>query len=120
VTARPRGGDWLAGELSGWRRAGIDSVLSLLTPGEEADLDLRNEAVTTKAHGMKFLSFPIRDREVPNSESELAAMLEKVDADLTSGKNVLIHCRHGIGRSGLVAACLLVTKGLSPEEAVNK
>ncbi len=95
-------------------------MVSLLTPSEELDLDLRNEAATVKAQGMKFVSFPIPDREVPNSESELAATLEKVEADLTSGKNVLIHCRQGVGRSGLVAACLLVARGLSPEAAVKK
>jgi protein-tyrosine phosphatase len=33
---------------------------------------------------------------------------------------VILHCRAGIGRSGLVAACLLVMKGVSPEEAVKK
>jgi protein-tyrosine phosphatase len=85
----------------------VDSVVSLLTASEEDDLDLRNEAAAAKVQGMKFTSFPIPDREVPNSESELAAVLERVDNDLSSGKNVLVHCRQGIGRSGLVAACLL-------------
>ena len=120
VAARPRGGDWLNDELSGWRRVGVDSVLSLLTPGEEADLDLRDEAATTRAHGMKFVSFPIPDREVPNSESELASVLDRVDKDLSSGKNVLVHCRQGIGRSGLVAACLLVSRGIAPEKAIDQ
>ena len=30
IAARPRGGDWLDDELSGWRQAGIDVVVSLL------------------------------------------------------------------------------------------
>ena len=61
---------------------------------------------------MDFVSFPIPDRQAPTSDSELAVALEKVDASLSSGKNVVIHCRQGIGRTGLVAACLLVSKGL--------
>jgi protein-tyrosine phosphatase len=43
-----------------------------------------------------------------------------MDALLASGRNVVVHCRQGIGRTGLVAACLLVSKGESPETAVEK
>jgi protein-tyrosine phosphatase len=45
--------------------------------------------------------------------------LEKVTRTLSDGKNVVVHCRQGIGRSGLVAACLLVRKGMSPGAAVE-
>ena len=119
LAARPRGGDWLSDEMTAWRQAGIDTVLSLLTPDEEKDLDLKREAEEAKARGMKFVSLPILDRQVPNSESELSAALDRLDADLSTGKNTVIHCRQGIGRTGLVAACLLVTKGLTPEAAVK-
>ena len=119
LSSRPRGGDWLQDEMASWRGAGIDTVVSLLTPEEEKDLDLRREASEAKAHGMKFASLPIPDRQVPNSESEVTAALENLDAELLSGKNVVVHCRQGIGRTGLVAACLLVTKGLSPGAAVE-
>ena len=119
IAARPRGGDWLEDEILGWRNAGVDNVLSLLTPDEERDLDLRNEAFTVAKLGMGFTSFPIPDRQVPNSETELAAALERLSVGLAKGKNLVVHCRQGIGRSGLAAACLLVAKGLTPEAAVK-
>ena len=119
MASRPRGGDWLEDEMAAWHRAGIDTVLSLLTPDEEQDLDLKTEARETKAQGMKFASLPIPDREVPTSESEVSATLDRLDADLSAGKNVVLHCRQGVGRTGLVAACLLVSKGLTPEAAVK-
>jgi|SRR5271156_253308 len=119
LASRPRGGDWLEEEMTGWHRAGINTVLSLLTPEEEQDLDLKREAREAKAQGMRFASLPIPDRQVPNSESEVSAALDRIDADLTAGKNVVVHCRQGIGRTGLVAACLLVSKGLTPEAAVK-
>lgn len=119
LAARPRGGDWLQDDLSNWKKAKIDTVLSLLTPEEEADLGLRQEQEESKKLGMEFCSFPIPDRQVPKSEAKWADILERVTRDLTDGKNVVVHCRQGIGRSGLVAACLLVRKGMSPGAAVD-
>lgn len=120
LAARPRGGEWLEDEIASWRRGGVNTVFSLLTHEEERDLDLANEAAETQAHGMKFLSYPIADRQVPDFESTLARALENLEAELASGKNVVLHCRQGIGRTGLVAACLLLTKGIDAESAVRR
>jgi protein-tyrosine phosphatase len=119
VGPRPRGGDWLKDDIAEWTRANIDAVLSLLTSEEERDLDLREEAGAVRAQRMSFTAFPIPDRQIPKSESKLAEILEGVTRDLSAGKNVLVHCRQGIGRSGLVAACLLVKKGMSPGAAID-
>ncbi len=120
LAARPRGGEWLHDELTNWRREGVHTVFSLLTPEEEQDLDLTHEKRETQAHGMTFRSFPIPDRQVPDSETRLARVLEKLDNELASGTNVVLHCRQGIGRSGLVAACLFVTKGLDTKAAIKR
>jgi len=68
LAARPRGGEWLDDEIQAWRRQGIGVVFSLLTPEEEDDLDIAAEASIARTHGMNFLSFPILDRQVPDSE----------------------------------------------------
>jgi protein-tyrosine phosphatase len=105
--------------MSAWKRAGIDSVLSLLTADEEQDLDLKREGKSARAEGMTFSSLPIPDRQVPTSDSEVSATLDQLDRDLSAGRNVILHCRQGVGRAGLMAACLLVSKGLSPGAAVD-
>ena len=119
LAARPRGGDWLADEIAGWHRAGVDTVVSLLTPDEEHDLDLHAERSEVASHGLEFVSLPIPDRQVPPSEGPVMSVLDKLDSTLRSGKNAVVHCRQGVGRSGLVAACLLVAKGTDPETAVR-
>jgi protein-tyrosine phosphatase len=119
MAARPRGGDWLQGDLSLWKQAGADMVFSLLTTEEERDMDLREEGDEAERVGMEFLSFPIPDRQIPNSDAKWSDTLEQVTRTLSEGKNVIVHCRQGIGRSGLAAACLLVRKGTSPGAAVE-
>jgi protein-tyrosine phosphatase len=119
LAARPRGGDWLDDEVIGWKRAGISAVLSLLTAQEEQEFELRNEGEQTRKMGLEFSSFPIEDRQVPKSEANLSQALDDVTTILCAGRNVLVHCRQGIGRTGLVAACLLIKSGMSPGAAVQ-
>lgn len=119
IAARPRGGDWLRDDIAAWKRAGVHTVVSLLMPDEERDLGLENESAEAEATGIQFFSLPIPDRHVPLSRTELTAMLEQMNGELAAGKNVLTHCRQGIGRSGLVAACLLLTRGLDVKSAVR-
>lgn len=120
LAARPRGGEWLEDEVAEWNRAGVSSVFSLLEPEEEADLNLSREADVVAAQGIKFLSFPIADRQVPTSERQFTKALEQLDVELSAGRNVVLHCRQGIGRTGLIAACLLVLKGDDPHAAMQR
>ena len=120
LSARPRGGDWLDDEIAGWRRNGVDTIFSLLTAEEDQDLDLTAEEDTARSHGMRFFRFPILDRQTPDSETGLARSLEILDAELEAGRNVVLHCRQGIGRTGLFAACLLISKGVDPDAAVSQ
>ena len=120
VASRPRGSDWLSDEMSAWRQAGIDVIVSLLTPVEENELELRLEAQQARHAGLEFVSFPIVDRSVPTSAEGLLKLVDRIDKKISQGKKVVIHCRQGIGRSGLVAASLLVSKGLSPGSAFEQ
>jgi protein-tyrosine phosphatase len=119
LAARPRGGDWLEDDVANWKKAGVGAVLSLLTPEEQNELELQNEAREVQGQGLRFSSFPIPDLQVPRSEAKLAETLKNVIANLSAGKNVLIHCRQGIGRTGMIAACLLIQGGMSPGAAVE-
>ena len=120
VSPRPRGGDWLEDEVAGWRQSGIDTVVSLLTGEEERELDIQSEADTAKKQGIRFLSCPINDREAPSAISTTFEVLHTIHRDLQEGKKVLVHCRQGIGRSGLIAASLLIRDGMEPQLAIEQ
>lgn len=120
LAARPRGGDWLADEIGAWQQDGVSTVVSLLEPHEERDLDLTSERDEAEKRGMTFLSFPIADRDVPISQTGLGKTLDIMHRELIAGKGVVLHCRQGVGRTGLVAACLLVSDGIGTQEAIDR
>lgn len=119
ISSRPRGGDWLEDEVRGWRAAGVDVVLSLLSTEEEHDLELTREAELCRAQGIRFVPFPVVDRSVPPSIPDTVELLRQLLDELQAGRTVAIHCRQGIGRSSLMAAGLLVLTGISPQSAFS-
>lgn len=120
ITARPRGGDWLADEVAGWKRAGVTLMVSLLEPDEESDLGLLDEATECTAAGVQFLRLPVPDRGVPPNRTEFAGVVSEVVAELTRGGRVAVHCRQGIGRSALVAIAVLKALGLPTADAIAR
>jgi predicted protein tyrosine phosphatase len=120
VAPRPRGGDWLNDEMAGWRAAGTGLVVSLLTPGEESEFGLEGETEAVASSGMRFIGFPIPDRDVPALRDRFRELVSAIAGELAAGRGVVIHCRQGIGRAGLVAAGVLVAAGLDPDAAVAR
>ena len=120
ILARPRGEDWLEDEVAGWKDAGVDVVVSLLTREEDSELGLVDEREQVQQHGLTFISFPIADYSVPTSTPELRQVVATLEQSLKQGNSVGIHCRPGIGRSSVLAACVLVTSGESPDNAFQQ
>jgi protein-tyrosine phosphatase len=118
VATRPRGGDWLGDEAAAWRRGGVDVVVSLLERDEAAQLHLAHEGEAAALNGIDFIWFPIPDRGVPSMLSVLP-LLRRISVALEQGRNVAVHCRQGIGRSGMITAGVLMSSGTGTEEAIK-
>ena len=119
IALRPRGGDWLDDEARAWRRAGVDVVVSLLKADEEQQLNLAGERDAAERNGIQFTSFPVVDRGVPSSIEATVSLLRSITNALENGKNVAVHCRQGIGRSGLIAAAARMSAGSTPYAAID-
>lgn len=91
-------------QLDALKAAGIGSILNLC--GEFCDLqDIECAA------GFEVYHMPLADEEAPEL-AELEKALEWLDEAIYLGKRVLIHCRHGIGRTGTVLNAYLLRRGL--------
>jgi protein-tyrosine phosphatase len=120
ILPRPRGGDWLEDEVRAWRQEGINLVVSLLEKEEIAELDIAGEPAICKAQGIEYVSFPIADRGVPSSAAAMEELVHGLEARLTEGTKIAVHCRAGIGRSALLAACLLMSFGVDLDSAFER
>lgn len=91
-------------QLDSIRREGVDAILNLC--GEFCDLhDIEADA------GFEVHYLPLADEEAPGL-IELEKTLEWLDEAIYLGKKVLIHCRHGIGRTGTILNAYLLRRGL--------
>jgi protein-tyrosine phosphatase len=81
--------------------------------GEDCDDELH-----LSRHGIRLLHLPTEDCCAVPPES-LARGVAWARSALRAHHRVLIHCQHGIGRSALLALCVLVDTGLSPLAAMT-
>lgn len=103
-----------------WRTAGIDHVISLLEDHEAHELGIEAEAHACRTLGLSFTGFPIADRGVPDSQLKMRRLAEEAADRIRDGESVAVHCRAGIGRSGLAAAAILCLLGHGPDEAFER
>jgi protein-tyrosine phosphatase len=70
--------------------------------------------------GLAWREFPITDRTAPTAgrQAEFDQLLDTLLAGLADGNRVAIHCQAGLGRTGLLAASLLVQSGTGPNDAI--
>ena len=118
IVLRPRGDEWLEDELLGMRRGGIQTLVSLLEEDEAMLLGLADEAPIAEHVGLKFLSYPIPDTEIPSNVAAFQTFAAGLANRLRAGEQIGVHCRGSIGRATVTAACALIHLGWSPQAAL--
>jgi protein-tyrosine phosphatase len=100
---------------------GASLVLTLLEPAELTALKVPDLGPEVERRGMLWRHLPIADYSIPSAFFEQQWLLEgaEIRALLRQGQHVLVHCKGGLGRAGMMAARLLVELGMEPEEAIR-
>jgi len=117
----------------GWRRDlaldldaiatwGATAVVTLLEDHEIDALHVPQIGAEVAARHMDWLHLPIPDVSTPDTTFEALWALagEALRDRLRSGFDILVHCKGGLGRAGMVAARLLAELGVAPDQAVAK
>jgi protein-tyrosine phosphatase len=88
-----------------------------------AVIDLREEDCdderALRSAGIAFLHLPTPDLH-PASVEQLDRGVAFAREHIRRGQRVLIHCMHGVGRSPLLALCVMVDLGMKPLEALAR
>jgi hypothetical protein len=71
-----------------------------------------------RARGIESLWFPIRDASVPTSMPATLELVGKLSEAIDRRRTVVVHCRAGMGRAGLIAASCLVARGAGAADAI--
>jgi len=100
--------------------AEADAVVTLLGDAELAQLGVADLGAQVTGAGRDWVQAPIGDFSSPDKDFEVvwAQAAPALQAVLARGGTVAVHCRAGLGRTGTVAARLLVEGGASADAAV--
>jgi ADP-ribosyl-[dinitrogen reductase] hydrolase len=116
-------GEWardLSGDLNAIRDWGAAAVVTLLEREELEPLRVKDLGEEVSRRNMLWFHLPIVDVSIPEErfESEWDIAGEELRSILRSGRDILVHCRGGLGRAGTISARLLVELGIEPKTAI--
>ena len=97
---------------------GVSVLVCLLEAFELDELHMSGYEPAVSRAGMALYRLPIRDVSVPTSLQDTQRTVAYILGRARAGENVAIHCRGGLGRTGLVAACCLVALGRGARESI--
>lgn len=105
------------GAIAGW---GAAAVVSLMPAHELQAVRAADIGENCELLEMEWYHLPIRDVDVPDAAFEAAWVYAglRLRHHLRQGRNVLLHCRGGLGRSGMIAARLLAELGWTAADAI--
>jgi len=100
---------------------GATLVLTLVENEELVMLKVPDMGEEVERRGMLWRHLPIRDFSITTDEFEQQWLVtgKEIRTLLRTGKNIVVHCKGGLGRAGMMAARLLAELGTDPDEAIK-
>lgn len=94
--------------------AGIDYFIDLTEAGERPDY---RHLLPQRS---RYMRSQILDTLVPEDEAQMRALQAQICEALDLERGIYVHCRAGIGRTGLVIGCYLAETGLHGKSALKQ
>jgi protein-tyrosine phosphatase len=99
-----------------------DALVTLIEDFEFEMLAVPELPDKAREYGIRWMHLRIVDVWIPDEvfETQWEAAGAELRRILRADGRIVIHCRGGLGRTGLVAARLLIELGMSPQEAIRR
>ncbi|HHX88459.1 MAG TPA: protein phosphatase [Paracoccus sp.] len=112
----------LAGDLAQLMRFGPGLVISLTGSDEMTLRGAGKLPARLACAGIPWAHFPITDFGLPDAATDAGwpALSARVQAGLAKGERVFVHCKAGLGRSGMVVLRLMIEAGEAPDAALAR
>lgn len=105
--------------LRRYRDEGIEFVVPLVTDEEIARKARRDVLGAYTRAGIQAIRFPIRDLTSPELDA-VRELVRTVVPYIRAGARVAVHCNAGVGRTGVIVACLVsCLLGIGGREAIE-
>jgi ADP-ribosyl-[dinitrogen reductase] hydrolase len=109
-------------DMTDLKDKGCDALVTLMEAHEleAVEVPMHQLEKNTQTHGMDWFFLPIKDTSIPDGNFERswnAAGKQLIDL-LNDKQSIVVHCLGGLGRSGTIAARLLVELGIDPDDAI--
>lgn len=117
-------GPWerdLLADLKVLNEWGATALVTLMETHELDQLGVSELGQATMSIGMAWFHLPIRDVSIPDAIFETAWVTsgQALRERISNGQGVVVHCRGGLGRTGVIAARLLIELGEQPNRALD-
>lgn len=97
-----------------------DLVVSLTETAEMADLGAAGLPQALARAGIGWRHFPVADFGTPPPGADWCGVATEAQGALARGGRVLVHCRGGLGRSGMAVLRLMIEAGEDPDAALAR
>eukprot|EP01066_Platyproteum_vivax_P007710 Platyproteum_vivax@DN3082_c0_g1_i1.p2 len=95
-----------------------DMLVTLLSDREMKNIKNEGLFATSRVQGISTVHFPIKDKWIPEDMFEFHQLICTIQQELGLGKNIVVHCNGGKGRSALILCCTMMLYDYSYKEAV--
>ena len=95
-------------------------VLSLTEPAEMTRLGAKDLPDRLARADIPWTRFPIRDFDIPPTTADWAQLSARLHGTLAGAGRIVLHCRGGLGRSGMIALRLMIEAGENPAAALPR
>jgi len=112
----------LEADIQALAALGVTCVLTLTPLAELAAAGAGPLPERLATHGMDWLHFPIDDFGTPRLSQQLEwdILSHDLRKRVDQGETVAIHCRAGLGRTGMIALRLMTETGEDPATALRR